>query len=175
MSFEKEMNTALKKFRQRDVPTFSAEVVSVDKENGTCVVNDGDMDHPDVRLSAVIDGRNDAFYLFPNTGSSVLVAPINEDLKTLYVEQYSEVEELNYKVGATAFKVDQNGFAIAKGSENLRTILGDLIDELNKVNAEAQKIAAKAGAADSVPKLVASYTKTELIAGRLKEVLADNN
>lgn len=175
MSFEKEMNSALQKFRKRDVPTFSAEVVSFDKGKGTCTVNDGDMDHPDVRLSAVIDGRNDAFYLFPKVGSSVLVAPINEDLKTLYVEQYSELEEMNFKVGATALKVDKNGFVIAKGEEDLRTVLGDLIDELNKVNTEAQKIAAKAGAADSVPILLESYTKTELIAGRLKEVLAENN
>lgn len=175
MSWESEMNKALQKFRKRDVPVFSGEVVSVDQEQGTCVVNDGDMDHTDVRLSAVIDGRKDAFYLFPVVGSSVLVAPINEDLKTLYVEQYSEVEQLYFNKRSTAFKADVNGFVIARGGEDLRTIIDDLVTEINKVNTEAQKIATKAGAADSVPKLIESFTKTEIIAARFKKVLAENN
>jgi len=133
MSMEKELKKALQQFRKRDVHTFSGKVVSVNKNNGSCVVDDGDMEHPDVRLSAVINENKDVYFLFPKVGSSVLVSPINEDLKTLYVDQYSEVEELNLNIGATAFKVNEKGFLLEKDTFNYGKLQDDFLTELMKV------------------------------------------
>ena len=71
----------------------------------------------------------------------------------------------------TTLRVNESGVQIVRNGEDLRDILEDFMNETNKMNAEAQKIATKAGAADSVPILAASFTKTELIIQRLKAVL----
>ena len=92
---EKELHSAFRKLKQRDVDTFPVKVLSVDKSAGTCKVTDDELEYTDVRLSAVIDGNDKKFYLFPKVGSSVLVSPINEDLKNLYVEAYSEIDGIS--------------------------------------------------------------------------------
>ena len=84
---ENELTEAFRRLKKRDVDTFPAVVVSVDKEQGTCVISADGLELPDVQLSAIIDGSDKKLYLFPKVGSSVLVSPINEDLHRLYVEQ----------------------------------------------------------------------------------------
>ena len=51
----KELQDALRQLSKRETDTFPAKVVSIDKEKGTCVVNDGDLEYTEGRLSATIE------------------------------------------------------------------------------------------------------------------------
>lgn len=124
---EKELHDAFRKLKQRDVDTFPVKVLSVNKSAGTCKVTDDELEYTDVRLSAVIDGNDKKFYLFPKVGSSVLVSPINEDLKNLYVEAYSEIDGLDLKIDGVHFNIDKDGFLLKKENETLKKLMADLI------------------------------------------------
>jgi hypothetical protein len=127
---EKELLDAFRNLKKRDVDTFPAEVVSVDKENGTCTVTDGDIEYTDVQLSSTINGSNKRFYLFPKEGSFVLVSPIMEDIKRLYVESYAEIESIDAVIETVQFQVDRNGFLLKKENETLKKLMADLINEI---------------------------------------------
>lgn len=130
---EQELIEAFRKFKKRDVDTFPAVVVSVDKEQGTCVIEVDGLELPDVQLSSVIDGNNKKFFLFPKVGSSVLVSPINEDLHRLYVEAYSEIESLSVVIETVTFQMDAAGFLLKKENETLKALMVDLIEEIKKM------------------------------------------
>ena len=122
-----ELTEAFRRLKKRDVDTFPAIVVSVDKEQGTCVVESDGIEFIDVQLSAVNDGNNKKFYLFPAVDSSVMVSPINEDINRLYIEAYSEIESLDLNIEQVQFQVDQDGFLFRKQNETLKKLMGDLI------------------------------------------------
>lgn len=124
---EKELQDAFRKLKQRDVDTFPAKVLEVDKDKGTCKVSDDELEYTDVQLSSVIDANKSKFYLFPKVGSSVLVSPINEDLHRLYVEAYSEIESMDVSIESVKFQMDKDGFLLKKDNENLKKLMADLI------------------------------------------------
>jgi hypothetical protein len=131
---EEELARAFRQLKKRDVDTFPATVVSVDKANGTCVVNDGDFDYTGVQLTSVIDGIDKKFLLVPKVGSSVLVSPIMEDLKRLYVEAYSEIESLELVIETVAFKIDKDGFLLKKENETLKALMSDLLGAIKNLS-----------------------------------------
>lgn len=131
---EQELIEAFRKLKKRDVDTFPAVVVSVDKENGTCTIAVDGLELSDVQLSSVIDGNNKKFYLFPAVDSSVLVSPINEDLHRLYVEAYSEIESLDLNIGSVQFQIDQTGFLLKKENETLKKLMSDLITAIKAMS-----------------------------------------
>lgn len=129
----KELQDALKQLKKRDVSTFPATVVSVDKAKGTCKVNDGEIDHYDVQLSATVEDGGKRFFLFPKVGSYVLVSPIMEDIHRLYVEFFSELEELDFKTEKSEMRINDGGFLLKKDSETLAKLMSDLLKEIQKM------------------------------------------
>lgn len=122
-----ELTKAFRQLKKRDVDTFPAVVNSVDKVKGTCTVKADELEFTNVQLSAIIDGSNKKFFLFPALESSVLVSPINEDLHHLYVEAYSEIESMDFTVDAVQLQVDKDGFLMRKDTETLKILMTDLI------------------------------------------------
>ncbi|MCZ2140821.1 MAG: hypothetical protein LC096_05450 [Bacteroidia bacterium] len=127
MSLEKELADAFRKLGKRSVDTFVAEVVSVDKEKGICVVKDDTIEYDEVRLCAVINAQGNKFFIFPKQGSTVLVSPIKEDINDLYVEEYSEIEAVEIEIGQAKFAFDTNGFLFKKSNETLSGLINELI------------------------------------------------
>ncbi|AUS06485.1 hypothetical protein [Pseudotamlana carrageenivorans] len=150
MSWELELQRALEKLKKREVFCFVAQVTEVDKTNGVCKVHDGELEFTDVRLSAVIDGKNKKCFVFPKVGSTVLVEPINEDLKQLYVSKYSEVESVSWLIETTQFLMDENGFKIARENENLKQVLNDWQEQFGKLCDEVAKIYVSIGVTPNV-------------------------
>lgn len=130
----KELEDAFRALKNRDVDTFPAIVVSVDKEQGTCVVSDDEIEYTDVQLSAVVDGNNNQFYLFPKVNSHVLVSPIMEDIKRLYVEAYSEIESFDLKIEGVQLQIDKDGFLLKKENETLKKLVQDLLTEIKAMS-----------------------------------------
>lgn len=167
----KELEDAFRNLKNRDVDTFPVIVVSVDKEAGTCVVYDGEIEYTDVQLSAVVDGNDKQFYLFPKVGSHVLVSPIMEDLKRLYVEAYSEIESLDLKIAGVHFQVDQNGFLFKKQNETLKALMQDLIIAIKAMSFSVQ-VSTSTGTGTTVSLInTAAFTAVE---NRFNQFLKDN-
>lgn len=122
-----QLTEAMRQFKKRDIDTFPGEVVSVDKDKGTCVVLADGLEYQNVQLSSIIDGSAEKFYLFPKVGSSVLMSPINEDVHRMYVESYSQLESLDLTIGGMRFQADVDGFLFKKEDETLRALMQDLI------------------------------------------------
>lgn len=134
MADEKELHDAFRNLGKRAVDTFPADVVSVDKTKGTCTVNDGELDYTNVRLTAIIKDNGKACFLFPKVGSSVLVSPINEDLKKLYVEAYSELESFDLKIENVQLQIDKDGFLLKKQNETLKALMADLLTAIKAMS-----------------------------------------
>jgi len=133
MNFDLEIQKAFEALKKRDVYCFVATVLEVDKNTGVCKITDGDLEYTDVRLSAVIDGKQEKVFVFPKVKSTVLVEPINEDLKQLYVAKYSEVESIYGLIDNTEFEIDKDGFLLKRNNEDLKTVLNDFIEEFGKL------------------------------------------
>lgn len=129
----KELQKAIGELKKRGVSTFPATVVSVDKANGTCTVNDGELEYTDVLLSAQMAENGKRFYLFPKVNSWVMISPIQEDLNRLYVEFYSEIEAFDLQISMTRMQIDEDGFLLKKENETLKKLMVDLLQEIQKM------------------------------------------
>ncbi len=129
----KKLQDALKSLGKRGVDTFPAKVVSVNKEKGTIVINDGELEYTDVALSATVEDGGKRFFLFPKVESYVLVSPVQEDIHRLYVEFFSEVEELDFRTEETQLKVNDEGFLLKKENETLKKLMEDLITAIRNM------------------------------------------
>jgi hypothetical protein len=161
-----EIGRKLKQIGRQDTDTTIMEVVSVDKSEGTCVCYDGELEHTDVRLSAIIDVElKKQYFLFPKVGSTVLVTPIDNDYNYQFVSAISEPEEMFLRIGDTTFQIDENGFLIKRESETLRKLIVDLIEEI-----KAMKFTTNSG---PTIKLI-NAPKFTAIENRFKQLLKDS-
>ncbi|MFC4163997.1 hypothetical protein ACFOWU_10045 [Epilithonimonas zeae] len=128
-----DLQKAFAALKARSISTFPAEVISVDKESGTCTVDDGEIQYEDVQLSSIVDGKKNQLFIFPLVGSSVLVSPIEEDINWLYVEVYSEVEAVDWKIDNVNFNIDKDGFLLKKENETLKKLMVDLITAIRQM------------------------------------------
>lgn len=165
MSVDKDIQIAFAGLLDRSEDTFSAEIVSVNRNNGSCIVKSRGLEYTDVRLSSIIDENQNKIYLFPKEGSSVLVSKINNDIHALYIEAYSEIEEYYLKIDDSEFNVDQSGILIKKGEENLQLLMLDLIKAIKQM-----KFTTNTG---STIKLV-NILDFEKLEPRFKQLLKDN-
>lgn len=161
----KELQKAIGELKKRGVSTFPATVVSVDKANGTCTVNDGELEYTDVLLSAQMAENGKRFYLFPKVNSWVMISPIQEDLNRLYVEFYSEIESLDLQISMTRMQIDEDGFLLKKENETLKALMVDLLAAI-----EAMRFTTRSG---PTIKLLNKQQFTD-IKNRFKEFLKDN-
>lgn len=160
-----EIGRKLKQIGKQDTDTSVMTVISVDKKNGTCVCDDGEIEHTDVRLSAIIDEEKQKHYLFPEVGSTVLVTPIDNDYNYQFVSAISEPEEMYLQIGDVTLSVNKDGFCLKKENETLKKLMVDLI-----VAIKAMKFTTNAG---PTIKLINAPT-FEAIENRFKDFLKDN-
>ncbi len=126
MSLETELQNGFKNLKRRDIATVPVEVKSVNKDNGTCVVIDDELEY-EVRLLSIINEDKQGFYLFPKVGSSILIAPIEEDINRFHIVAYSEIENLKITIDKCELNFDKNGFLLKKENETLKKLMADLI------------------------------------------------
>lgn len=172
MSFQKDLQDAFSNLKKRAVSTFPATVLSVDIDEGTCVVEANDLEYTEVRLASVIDDSNNKFFIFPKVQSSVLVSPINEDELQLYVEVYGEIDRLSLKIESTELDIDQAGFKFNREGENLKEVMNDLISEFGKLCDELSKVVVSIGVTPNVPVINQIKAKATIdVKERLNKIL----
>lgn len=133
MSLDYQIQKALKQQRDRNATVFTATVTAVNEASKTITVKDIDgLEFFDVRLAAAEDAVK-SLLIIPKVNSSVLVAMIGNDLNTLFVAKVNAVEKVVGEIENVSFEVDAAGYKIAKGDQDLKTVLNDYIDEVNKI------------------------------------------
>ena len=161
----KALQEALGKLSGRKVDTFPAKVVSVDKTEGTCVVDAEGLELTDVALSATVEENAKRCYVFPKIGSYVLVSPVNEDIHRLYVEFFSEVEEVDFNTEKSRLRINDEGFLLKKENETLKKLMVDLLQEIQNM-----KFTTNTGSTI----LLVNKPQFEVIENRFKDFLKDS-
>lgn len=118
-------------------------VTAVDNE--TCTVDD----YEDVRLNAIIEALESQFTIYPKVGSKVIIGRIeNED--NAFVVAVSEIEKVIIKIGTQLFEMKDGKFTISNGVLNLKSILNDGFDQLDKAILMTPSGPGKFSAADKI-------------------------
>lgn len=120
---------------------FTAQVVGVQAEQGTCSVLLDDLVLEDVRLTPTLTGGGNRILLLPKTGSQALIASPGGDLSNLQLIQSDEVQ----------------GIRITCGGQDV----GSLISRLLKTLAQSQVIT-PAGNGTFAPNVVAELNSIEM-------------
>jgi len=137
---QRELIDALKKLSHTDAIIIPAIVKDVDEEEGTIVVTTATgLEIADVRIRSVI-GDNDGVLVFPQAGSSVLMARIQQS-NNFVVISVEKVEKIQYFVEDKFFEMDKDGLQVSAGDESLKKCLDDLLDEIVTIYAPMNKSA----------------------------------
>lgn len=120
------------------------ESISTDKDFFKCRIN-----------ATEVNGSN-RLKITPKVGSTVIIG-IFKGTEKAVVLSVSEAETLALQIDSTICEVDASGYKIERNGQNLKTVINDYIDEVNKivvVNGTTINVAA-----------------TELIKQRLNQIL----
>jgi hypothetical protein len=160
-----ELQDALMNFvKSKNILTvFPAQVLSVDENEATCTVEDGDIELYDVRLKSLIDTSLQRVLVIPKVESSVLVANIGNSENAFVVIAVADVEKIIGKIGTTEFLVDSGGYNLKRNGQDFKGVLNALFDELKQA-----QVITPAGNGTFLPTVIANLT---LIQSRLNQIL----
>lgn len=137
---QRELVDTLRKLVHTDTIIIPAIVKDIDEAEGTILATTATgLEIADVRLRSVI-GDNDGVLIFPQKGSSVLMARIQESSNFVVISM-EKVDKIQYFVEDKFFKLDKDGLEISAGDESLKKCLDDLLDEIITIYAPMNKSA----------------------------------
>lgn len=112
-----------------EVSTIWATVKEIDWDQKICICTGelDDLDYYDVLL-----GIGDV-YKKPKKGSKALLGIINGNGAHTFLIHADDLDEIETTSGESKFIIKQKGFVIKQGNESFKTVLNDMIDELNKI------------------------------------------
>ena len=84
------------------------------------------------RINATEVNGSNLLKLTPKVGSNVIIG-IFKDTEKAVVLSVSEVETISFQNETTHCEVDASGYKIERNGQNLKTVLNDYIDEVNKI------------------------------------------
>lgn len=133
MNDEQRILESLRGLAKHPTATFPAIVINNCPDKEYIDVQDlSGVEYPDVRKRAAIEDKDSGLIITPVTGSSVIVSRLGSS-DELFIEMFSEIESIKIKKNETHLLIDQNGYRVERGGENLGKCLSDLVDELNKI------------------------------------------
>jgi hypothetical protein len=111
------------------VQTLWAKVKSVDETKRLMIA------------TSLIDGLDifnielgyDQVYKLPKEEVKCLVGKVQNHENAYFLISAEEYNEIGLKVGQTQLKIEKTGYKIDSQNENLKKVLNDLIDEINKI------------------------------------------
>lgn len=110
------------------IQTTWATVKSVkwDTKTMTATGLNDDLDYFDVLLGIGSQARK------PKVGTKCLIGIIGNSANAFLIEA-DELEEIYFKVNQSELTIKPDGMIVKKGGENLKVVLNDMIDEINKI------------------------------------------
>ncbi|EEI90201.1 hypothetical protein HMPREF0765_4152 [Sphingobacterium spiritivorum ATCC 33300] len=112
-----------------EIQTAWVTVKSVDWEDKTMIATGliDDLDYFDVLLGL------QAQYKKPKTGTRAIIGIIGNQPGNSFLIDAEELEEVQYNIAESVLHIKEEGLIIKQGNESLKTVLNDMIDELNKI------------------------------------------
>lgn len=112
-----------------EVSTIWATVKAIDWDQKICICT-GELD--DLEYYDVLLGIGDV-YKKPKKGSKALLGIINGNSAHTFLIHADDLDEIETTSGTSKFIIKEKGFVIKQGNESFKTVLNDMIDELNKI------------------------------------------
>jgi hypothetical protein len=128
MDIRQEAQAALHEFlkNRTTIQVVVAKVLNVDMQDETCDVQDlQGHEYYNVRLRA--QKTSGGMLVVPKIESNVLIGSIGNSDIDYFIVSHSEVSSVKIKIDNTLYEVDNQGFVIKKGGEDLKKIMSDLI------------------------------------------------
>lgn len=112
-----------------EVQTAWCTVKSIDWDNKLMDVVGivDDLEYYDVLLGLGSEDKK------PVIGCTCIIGIIGNEPGNSFLIYAEDLEEIEIKVGSSVLHVKKDGFILKQNSESLKTVLNDLIDELNKI------------------------------------------
>lgn len=108
-------------------------ITAVDAENYFCDVTlDEGGELTECRLRAASIG-NSSVDILPKEGSAVVLAKISED--DYLVLACDQIDEMKITAAGYIMKINEGGISIANGDDSLKSIMSDLIDQIQSIYA----------------------------------------
>src|SRR5690606_18512479 len=98
-----------------------------EKKTMTATGQTDELDYHDVKLG------NGFEYKRPKQGVLCLIGLVENQPANAFLIDASEVEEYYVKTGTSEVQVKEAGITIKRGGEDLKSVMNDMIDEINKI------------------------------------------
>ena len=135
-----ELIEGLRKLSRTEAVIIPATVVDVNPDAGTLTAKTIEqLNIYNVRLRSMI-GDSDGMIVFPQKGSSILMARIN-DSNNYVVISIEKVDRFKYFFEDKYLEMDKDGLLLKSGDESLKKCLDDLLDEIVTIYAPMNKAA----------------------------------
>ena len=163
MDATRELQDALGQFIDKRTPSVLTygKVKSYDSSTETVVVTDliTDLDTFDVGLKSVQESDTEGVVIVPKIGSMVIIGALADGRFTIL--RYSKVEKIKGKIGTVVFDISADGVQIERGTESLKTVLSDFMQEAFVSSSAIQAVL-------GIPTNTGQYT---LLKNRLNQIL----
>lgn len=143
MSLEKAITDAIERGARKAIPMLITEgvVLDVDRVKATCTVSrEGLPDLFNVRLNSVTSPGDDVVTIFPNKGSKVLCALIDNKATEALVISANDIEEVAGEIKGITLSWTKDGIVINGGELGGMCITPELVQQLKKNTARIDKI-----------------------------------
>jgi len=137
MSLEGVIEEMIERASSRIIPVTISQgkVESVDREKKTCKVTRSQMPTLfNVRLNAVAEPHEDVVTTYPQVGSRVLVAMVENIETDAYVLTCDKIDSIEGKTGDSNFRIAQDIIELNNGENGGLTITPTLVENLEKNN-----------------------------------------
>lgn len=84
------------------------------------------------RMNAIEVNGSNKLKVTPKLGSTVIIGVFKGTEKAV-VLSVSEAEKVEFNIENTSCEIDAAGYKVERSGENLKTVLNDYIDEVNKI------------------------------------------
>lgn len=171
------MSKALEEFKelmqkasksQVPIQTEWCEVKEVDWEDKTMVATSllNGLEYFDILLGL------GSIYKKPKVGTKVLVGII-ANKEACFLIECEAFEEMTIVSDKSLFTIKEEGFIVKQEDESLQKVLNDLIDRIDDLNKELQKVVVSIGVTPNVPTLIAIVQQNAQIKQRLNSIIIE--
>lgn len=113
-----------------------------------------------------------SIYKKPKVGTKVLVGMI-ANKEACFLIDCEAFEEMTIVSDKSLFTIKEEGFIVKQTDESLQKVLNDLIDRIDDLNKELQKVVVSIGVTPNVPALIAIVQQNAQIKQRLNSIIIE--